>query len=180
MTPKILNILLLTISAFLYFAVIDPLYSGTTSFLFSDGQSFKSLIAKRDAYDKTIAAVDGLIKQANDAEITYQSVSPEDKKKILTMVPISINDIKLMNELTNIGNLPGNVPIEGMGIKDRGNGEYTVDFNVTTTYSNFDKIIRIWENSMRLFTLQSVSFGPGKTEDEPTKFNIEFYTYYMK
>ncbi len=95
------------------------------------------------------------------------------------MVPISVNEIKLMSELTNIG-LKSGVPIENMGIKDKGSGVYSVSFSVVTTYTNFKRVIAIWEKNMRLFTLESVSFIPGKTEEEPIKFSVELSTYYMK
>lgn len=179
MTPKLLNILLIVLSWLLYSYVVDPLYSGTSSFLFDDGQGFKSLIEKRNAYDKTIEEVPKIIKQANDAKKVFDTLPEEDKKKILTMVPVSVNDIKLMSEVTNIGNESG-VPLDGMDIKDKGNGLYIVSFTVTTTYTNFKNIIKVWENSMRLFTLESVTFSPGKTEEDPIKFNVELSTYYMK
>ncbi len=179
MSPKNLNILLLVVSVFLYFSVVKPLYSGTTSVLFKDGQSFKSLIEKRNAYDLAIEEVPKLIKQAKEYEELYNNISEEDRKKILTMVPVSVNEIKLMSELVNIGNKADSFPIENMGIKDK-QGKYSVNFSVTTTYANFDKIIKVWESSMRLFSLESVSFTPGKTEEEAIKFNVDFFTYYMK
>lgn len=179
MTPKLFNILLIILSWLLYSYVVDPLYSGTTSFLFDDGQSFKSLTEKRNAYDKTIEEVPKMIKQAETARKTFDAIADDDKKKILTMVPTGINEIKLMSEVTNIGNESG-VPLDNMGIRDKGNGEYSVAFSVSTTYTNFKNVIKVWENSMRLFTLQSVTFSPGKTEEEPIKFNVELSTYYMK
>jgi hypothetical protein len=179
MTPKILNIILIVSSWLLYSYVVDPLYSGTPSFLFQEGQGFNDLIKTRNAYDKTIEEVPKLIKQASVAKTTYENISPADKKNILIMVPVSVNDIKLMSELTNIG-VESGVPLDGMGIKDKGNGEYSVSFSVITTYTNFKSIMKVWENSMRLFRLQSVSFSPGKTEEELIKFSVELSTYYMK
>lgn len=178
MSPKLLNILLIISSWALYNYIVSPLYFGEDSFIFAAGQDINSLVEKRNTYDKTIAAVPEIINQAKAVKGNYDNLSEEDKKKILVMVPVSVNDIKLMSELTNIG-VESGIPLEGMGIKDKG-GTYSVSFSVMTTYANFKKIITYWENSMRLFTLQSVSFNPGKTEDEIIKFNIELYTYYMK
>jgi hypothetical protein len=179
MTPKLLNILLLALSWFLYSYVVNPLYSGTPSFLFEQGQSFKNLVQKRNAYDKTTEEVKKLILQSSAAKNFYENISETDRKNILVMVPISVNDIKLMSELTDIG-LRSGVPIENMGIKDKGAGVYSVSFSVVTTYTNFKRVIAIWEKNMRLFTLESVTFTPGKTEEEPIKFNVDLSTYYMK
>lgn len=179
MTPKLLNILLIIISGILYVYIVDPLYSGTASALFPESSSIKTLTDTRNAYDATLKEVPNIISNANKAKIQYEKISEDDRKKIMTMVPVSINDIKLMSELTNIG-VESGVPIDGMGIKDKGAGIYSVSFSVTTTYTNFKKIISFWENSMRLFRLESVSFSPGKTEEEPIKFSVELSTFYMK
>ena len=179
MTPKLFNILLLTLSAALYYAVINPLYFNSGSVFFSESENIQALKEKRDTYDKTIAAVPGLISQAKLSMEQYNALSEDDRKKIMTMVPVEVDEIKLMSELTNIGVASG-VPIDGMGIKDKGNGVYSVSFDILTTYANFKNIMAYWENSMRLFTLQSVSFAPGKNEEEPIKFTIELSTYYMK
>lgn len=179
MSPKLLNILLLTISVVLYYYVVNPLYSGTESLLFSSGQSITNLKKELDTYNKTIVAVPNLIAQANSDKALYDTIPEEDRKKILIMVPVAVNDIKLMSELTNIG-VESGVPLDEMGIKDKGNGEYLVSFTITTTYTSFKKVMEYWEKSMRLFRLQTVAFDPGKTEEDVIKFSVELSTYYMK
>ncbi|MBP6948608.1 MAG: type 4a pilus biogenesis protein PilO [Candidatus Pacebacteria bacterium] len=179
MTPKNLNILLIALSVFLYMYVVDPLYSGKSSFIFKEGQGFKELIKKRNDYDKILQEIPKVIKQAEVAEKQYGDISENDRKNILVMVPTSVDNIKLMSELTNIG-VESGVPIDNMGIKDKEKGVYIVSFSVNTTYTNFKKIMNVWEKSMRLFTIDSVSFSPGKTEEEEVKFNVSLNTYSMK
>lgn len=179
MTPKLLNILLLALSWFLYSYVVDPLYAGTPSFIFEPGQGVRDLVKKRNSYDKTIQEVDNLIGEATSAKIAYDNIQDSDKENILVMVPTAVNEIKLMSELTNIG-VKSEVPLETMGVKEKAKGTYSVSFTVTTTYTNFKRMITFWEKSMRLFTLQSVTFSPGKTEEDPIKFTVELSTYYMK
>lgn len=178
MSPKYLNLLLLILSWVLYSYIVNPLYSGTESLLFPPSDSISTLTHTRDTYDKTIDAIPGLIAQSIAAKKQYESISADDKKNILVMVPVAVNDIKLMSELTNIG--AATVPLDGMSIKDKGNGEYSVSFSIMTTYTNFKKVMAEWERSMRLFRLESVAFSPGKTEEEIIKFNVELSTYYMK
>ncbi len=180
MTPKLLNILLLILSGFLYFYIIEPLYTGSESFIFTQGQDLKTLMNERDTYDKTIAEVPKLIDKAAKAKASYDKISDTDRHNIMVMVPVSVDNIKLMSELTNIG-VESGIPIDGMGVKDKSLGEYSVSFSVMATYSDFkNKVMPYWEKSMRLFTLQSVSFAPGKTEDEVVKFSVQLSTYYMK
>lgn len=185
MSPKILNIFLIISSFVIYFYVAKPLYSGSNSFLISPGNDIKSLTSKRADYDKTIEAVSDVFKQSDVAKKQYENLSDIDKKNILTMVPVTVDEIKLMSEITNLAVLSG-IKMENMGIKDRGVnkkdnfGEYTASFNFFDTYSNFKKSMVVWENSMRLFKIDSVSFTPPATEDELIKFNVSLSTYYMK
>lgn len=179
MTPKLLNILLLASSVVMYYMIINPLYFGTDSIFFTQADSIEKLTERVNTYNKTIETIPTLISQAKLNVSQFETISEDDRKKILTMVPVSIDELKLMSELTNIG-IDSGTPIDSMGIKDKGNGIYSVTFSVNTTYANFKKIITVWENSMRLFTLQSISFNPGMTENEPVKFNVELWTYYMK
>jgi hypothetical protein len=44
--------------------VVNPLYTGSSSFLFKEGSGLKDLIKKRNAYDKTIAELPKVIEQA--------------------------------------------------------------------------------------------------------------------
>lgn len=178
MSPKLLNILLLISSLVMYYYVVNPLYSGADMGLISPDKSIQKLVEERNTYKKTIEVVPDIIKKAKDTKKQYDELLEEDRKKILVMVPVAVNDIKLMSEVTNIGAKSG-VVLDSMGIKDKG-GEYSVSFSVTTTYTNFKNIMKYWEKSMRLFNLQSVSFSPGKTPEDIVKFNIELSTYYMK
>lgn len=178
MSPKLLNSLLIVASFVIYYYIVNPLYFGSPSVYFDNEKSIPKLTEKIRTYDKTIEAVSLLKNHAKVSSAQFEALTEEDKKKILTMVPVEINDIKLMSELTKIG-IDSGVMIEGMGVKDKG-GYYSVSFNITTTYTNFKEVMKFWESSMRLFSLQSVSFSPGKTEEDMIKFNIELYTYYMK
>ncbi len=184
MSPKLLNILLLVASFVLYYYVINPLYFGAASNFFDVEKSIPRLTERVNTFDKTIAAVKTVKAHSEESFAKYSTLTEEDKKKILTMVPVEVNDIKLMSELVKISELTKSegdqgVAMDGMGIKDKG-GLYSVSFNINTTYANFKKMMKIWESSGRLFSMQSVTFNPGKTEEDLIKFNIELYTYYMK
>lgn len=178
MSPKVLNILLLAMSYVLYSYVITPLYFGGNG-LIPLGESVPSLVKKNNNYDSTLIGVDKIIKDANDTRKQYDEITKEDKDKMYVMIPTSINDIKFMKELT-LSVLDTGIPLDSMSIKDKGNGEYAVSFSVLTTYTKFKMYMNYWENSLRLYSLKSVTFSPGKTEDSEIKFNVELSTYYMK
>ncbi len=177
MTPKILNTILLLVSFILYSYVAKPLYSGTSS-IFTFGESIPTLSEKVASYQKTIDAYPELKNSAESALSAYKNISEEDRNKIMVMVPETVDEIKLMSELVNIGVASG-IPIESMGIKDKG-GYYSINFTVMAKYSDFKKVMATWENSRRLLALQNVSFSSGKTDDEVLKFTVDLVAYYLK
>lgn len=178
MSPKVLNIFLLVISYILYSYVVSPLYFGKESVI-SFGENVPALIKLNNTYDATLSEVEVIIKGAKDAKAQYESISSDDRKNMLIMVPESIDEIKLMKELT-LSVVDTGIPLDGMAVKEKGGGEYAVSFSVITTYTKFKMYMNYWENSMRLYSLKSVSFNPGKTEDDEIKFSVELSTYYMK
>ena len=177
MTPKLLNILLLICSAVLYYLFITPLYSGVSSGVWSPGEkSVKALIKQKSGYETTLLEADKVVSQAKILQKKYENYDEETKRKIMLMVPESVDSI-LLDELTRIVSDSG--PVEGITIRNKGEGEYIVSFSVITTYTQFKTFITYWEKSMRLFSLQSVTFSPGKNDEALIKFNVEFSTYYM-
>jgi hypothetical protein len=180
MTPKLLNSFLLISTVILYFYVVEPLYSGVESLFWSPGENNVQTLSKLNlTYDATIASVDTVVADAKKAKKEYENFDEETKRKIMIMVPTEINSLKLLSELSNLATDKG-FAIDNLGVKDKGNGEYSVDFSVLATYSKFKEEIVYFERSMRILNLQGLSFSPGKTQEDPTKFTVSFSTYYMK
>jgi len=179
MTPKLLNILLLIVSFVLYYSVINPLYYGTPSPIFSTDNNIQGLLETRAKYDAALQAVPRLLVQATQASKQYAAIEDKDKNNMYIMVPVSIDDVKLMREVTSIASDAG-IPLDGLGVKDRYDGTYSVSFSVLATYHDFKKFMSYWDNSMRLFSVKSVTFSGGKTDSDLIKFNVDLATYYLK
>lgn len=178
MSPKLFNSLLIIVSVVLYFYVIDPLYTGADAVFWNSGPSIQSLNVLKNQYQATIDGVSGILQEAKDLEKEYNSFDATTTKNMMIMVPSSIEEVRLLSELTEMANLSG-FSIEGLNVKDK-SGEYTVNFTMNTTYPKFKTFMYKFETSMRLFTLKSVSFTPSKDETELIKFSVELSTYYMK
>lgn len=178
MTPKLLNILLLTLSYVLYHYFVGPLYTGDGTGLWSPGENnIKSLRALNSSYTATIDEANKLVSQAKILQKQYDSYDEATLHKLEIMVPDKVDTLVLLDELNRLMSDSG--PVDTLGVKDKGNGEYQVSFTVYTTYTKFKQFITYWEKSMRLFSLQTVNFSPGKKEEEVVKFTVEFTTYYM-
>ncbi len=178
MSPKLFNTLLIISSIVLYFYVVKPLYTGVASGLWVPEQSVQSLLDSKKQYDATIVGVDAIIRQGKTTLTQYNTFDDATKNTMMIMVPTSIDEVKLLSELTKIANDSG-FAIEDLSVKDK-TGEYTVTFVIKTTYPNFKRFIANYEKSMRLLTLKSASFIPSKDERDIIKFNVELTTYYMK
>jgi hypothetical protein len=179
MSPKSLNILLILTSFVLYFYVVKPLYTGANSGVWTPGEdSIQGLIAKKERYENTSRVVDDLIKKANKFKEEYEAFDAETLQNMSIMVPDSVNNLKLLSEMTKIAR-DNNLVIDGLGIRDKG-GEYSVSFSMSATYQQFKELIKFYERSKRLLALQSVTFNPPKNEHDDAKFILEFSTYYLK
>lgn len=179
MTPKLLNILLLTLSLVLYFYFVKPVYTGVNPGLWSPGeQNIQALIKKNADYDVAINTIDSVIKKAEELKRKYESFTEETKANIEIMVPTSIETLVMLDELTRVVEDTG--PVDSIGIKDKGGGEYAVNLTVLLSYTQFKQFMTYWERNMRLYNIQSVSFSPGKREEDIIKFNVELATYYLK
>lgn len=180
MSPKLLNILLIVSSYVLYFYIFVPVYTGVDSILLTPGENnIKSLIEKKEKYVLANKSIDGLVKEANSLQSKYDSFDQVTKDKIMVMVPESVDNIKLLSEMTRIAYEKG-VILDSLSVKEKGGGEYAVNLTILATYSQFKEFITYYENSMRLLALQSVAFSPSKNETDEYKFSVEFLTYYLK
>lgn len=180
MSPKLLNILLIVSSYVLYFYILVPVYTGVDSVLLTPGDNnIKSLIETKEKYILANESIEGLVNEANSLQSKYDSFDQKTKDNIMIMIPESVDSIKLLSELSRIAH-ERNVPIDGLSVKDKNTGEYSVSLSIMATYSQFKDLITYYENSMRLLAVQSVTFSPTKNETDEYKFNIEFLTYYLK
>jgi hypothetical protein len=178
MSPKLLNSLLIVSSLVMYFYVIDPLYTGADGVFWTPGANVKSLLAEESRYDATSNGVQKIVNDANTLNKQYKVFDDKAKNTMMIMVPSSVNEIKLLSELTEIANTAG-FALEDVSVKDKTN-QYDINFSVKTTYARFKTFITLYEKSMRLLTLNSVSFIPTKDDLEPVKFSVQLTTYYMK
>lgn len=179
MSPKLLNLLLLISSGALYYLVISPVYTGESSGVFEiPGDSIQALIKKEADYDATIQTAKDTVTLSKKIKKEYAVFDDATKEKMSIMVPDTINEVKLLNEITKMAILLG-LPIDNLGVKDTNGGEYNVYFTVETTYVEFKNFMSKFEKSARLYTLQSVSFPPGKRDEDIIKFTVALSTYYM-
>lgn len=182
MSKGLLKLLLLSATVATYLLVIKPLYSGVGS-VFVPEQSIKSLQLLNQQYDGTLAKADELVNQAQELRKQYEKISAEDKAKMEIMVPSSIDKVRLLSEVQGIADQSGfaltNLTFgEGVGMSTN-RGVATISFSVKTTYPRFKEFMNNFEKSLRLFSIDSVSFNAPEDGDL-TNYQVKLQTYYLK
>lgn len=194
MSPKLLNILLILIPVVIYFGYIDPFYTGQPGIIWTPETSISGLQAKNVQYFDALHQVElvksGMEKLSKD----YLAIDEVSKEKAIMLLPDSINDVKLRNEVVAVAAKAG-IAISGLKV-DKNTTQlfskdlegYSVSFTMKANYSTFKKFMEMYEKSMRLFILDSVKITKTErkegeiTEEEPDMLNISVRSlvYYLK
>ncbi len=183
MSPKLLNTLLIVLSGTLYYLLINPLWTGSGP-VWSPANGVADLRIKNAQYKDTVAQAGGLFNKGKELRTQYEAINDVTKKKMTQMVPSVIDPVRLLSEVENIANkagvaLTGVVYSEGVS-PDSLRGSYDISFIVKTTYPKFKEFMRNYETSLRLFTLQSVTFTASEKVDDLINFQVKLRTYYLK
>lgn len=183
MSPKLLNILLLIGSLAIYYLVIGPLQTGEDTGVWSPDKSIDALVDLNKQYDQTIPQIDKITEQAKSLNKIYTELNSNEemRRNLQLMVPSEVDEVRLLNEVSKIAG-QGGIAIKDLTVKDKSGAfpKYSVTFSLETTYPKFKDFITNYEKSMRLFTIESVSFNAPLKEGDLTKFNVILSTHYLK
>ncbi|MEI6810577.1 MAG: type 4a pilus biogenesis protein PilO [Candidatus Nomurabacteria bacterium] len=161
-----------------------PIWTGQGSIWVPEMGGINSLRNIEAQYSDTFLKAKELSKQGNELSSQYKLINEETRRKMLLMVPLGIDKIRLLSEVYNIANQSdvalSDVSVNETTSPDKLKGSYDVSFSVKTTYTNFKKFMINYENSLRLFTLESVNFSAPEKIDEPVNFRVSLKTYYLK
>ncbi len=183
MSPKLLITLLLLLAGALYYFVINPLYSGEGTLW--QPKSISKLKVEKQQYVQAIIRAEEIVKQADDLKKDYEKISGSDKEKLKLMVPDTIDRTRLLSEMVNMANII-NVTLKDLNVSELTKpaagvpGVYGVGFSVTTSYPRFKDLIRLFETNLRLFQIESVSFGASEKNPDSIEFRVRFNTFYIK
>jgi Pilus assembly protein, PilO len=155
------------------------LYTGVSSSLYEVSAGVSSLKSSIAEYDLAIGQVDGLIKDSSSLQKEYDGFNEETRKNIMVMIPQNVEELRLLSEMSSIAT-DSSIALEGLAVKDKGSGKYSITFTVKTTYQKFKDFITRYEKSMRLLSLDSVNFNAGLSDDDIIKFTVGLSTYYLK
>lgn len=122
----------------------------------------------------------------------YNSIPQSIKNNINTVLPDSLDYVKLISDIDSVANNYGisikdpNVKIKspsvGGSIEDAQPEKLfesaIVAFSFSSTYEGFNSFLHELENSMRILDIKSLKISPSK--NGIYEYSIEFETYWMK
>lgn len=183
MSKNLLNLLLIVGTFAVYYLLIGPVYKGVGG-VWQPAESVQSLRELKNQYDETLNQADNLFTQAETLRSQYSRVTDEQKAKMKVMVPDSIDKVRLLSEVYNISVLAG-IPFNELAYSEgpstsNGRGSAGISFTVKTTYPKFKVLMDTFEKSLRLFSIQSVTFAAPEREGDPTAYQVKLETYFIK
>jgi hypothetical protein len=200
MSPKLLNILLVLTPTVLYFAYINPMYTGEPGLVFTPEKSIPVLKSESVLRTNALNQFALIESEVNKISKDYKSIDDETKAKVTMLLPDTLDSIKLRNEVVSIANNAG-IALTGLkvtnsvkGFQSKEVGSYAVDFSAKGHYSTLKRLMETYEKSMRLFVLDSViiqrakkkdkdvdpSLADSGIDDETLTMIISYRVYYLK
>lgn len=146
----------------LYFAYLDPMYSGSPGLIWTPEKSISDLQAMNVQYENTKNQVDLIQKAVDSINKEYTSIPQETIDRANLLLPDAIDKINLRKEVVAIADKAG-VALNGVTVTDDTKnqstvvGSYIVTFSVKVRYPVFKALMESYERSTRVFMIESVT-----------------------
>lgn len=190
---SIFPILIIIVSVVLFFLITNPIYKDT--------QFLKTNVT---TYNKALNNSTKLQKEKDSLLEKYRNISTKDKKRLMSFLPDSVNNIKFVLEIEQIANLHGmplknikfeknnkqdgtdnkismgNMVISKNNLNNKPYGVFSVQFTTEGKYSSFLAFLQDLERNLRLMDIKSISFSvPDLGMNKPNSINPNIYSYQL-
>lgn len=155
-------------------------------------QEIGSLSEEKKKYEDSLALVADIENKKNALVEQYNNISEEDKKVISTVLPDSLNFVRLVSQIDEVGAEQG-IKIDSITLRelDSSVGSSIADaappkpyrsaivgFSFDASYDRFNVFMDRLEKSMRVLDVRSVNIETG--DDNVYSYKVEFETYWVK
>ncbi len=118
----------------------------------------------------------------DDLEAKYQRFPEGASERMSTMIPESVDDVRLTMDLTNLAAQHGlslaNPTIKKLAVdKNSQLQQYDVAFSIDAPYSTFRSFLDDLEYWLQIRDITSLSITPGENAAAPMKVSFNFITY---
>jgi len=195
----VLPIILITIALIVFFVFLSPSL-----------QEVKALQVDVDSYNEALDNSKALEYERDKLTKQFTSFDPDDLRRLETLLPNSINNIRLILEIESLASPYGMVLRDvrydtvretslesennaqpgpaGVIESSKGYGEWELEFSTEGSYTNFLQFLRELEANLRLIDLVSIQFasitgesaGANFSTSEVYKYSFKLKTYWLK
>lgn len=176
-------LLLVLISAGLYFTFIGPEYTEVSA-----------LRAEQSQYQEILANVSEVSTKRTELQTKYKNIPQAELDRISKILPDQVDTVNLARDFDTIASRYG-IPIKSFGVTventsnivalDLGTASagpsvqnVTIQLAFVATYDNFRRFLRDIESSIRVADINSLTFQA--TDNGLMNFNLSLKTYWLK
>ncbi len=168
-------------------------------------EQVKALQETNKQYVSAISSWKDLLAARDKLNDQYNAIAPQDLARLNKMLPNTIDNVRLIIEMngilqrfglpaqniavstdkdttskqttTPVTNTPGAVT-STVAATDSGLKTATMSFQVTTTYDNFQKLLKELQSSLRMLDVTNITLAA--KDKEPYDYTFTVKTYWMK
>jgi len=200
---NIVAVVLIISSVGLFFGYTNPLWHGDSYAQSFEDKSVKELQFDVMRYEEALNKAREIEEIRNGLLTKYNSISEEDRKRIMKFLPDHIDSVRLIIDINNIAGAYG-MSLNGIKLSDpvgvneprrdeiglldiSSRKEYQakiLDFVVSGPYENFIAFLKDAEKSLRLVDILSLSISADSKESSSSgasdyEYTVSLRTYYL-
>ncbi len=150
------------------------------------------LMAEKQKYESYLETLGSIESKKNELLTEFNKISVEDKKDIETILPNSLDFVKLMSQIDSVAAKYG-ILIDKITSKETSlsvgdsienaqpqkiYNSAIIGFSFTASYNDFNNFMNDLEKSLRILDIKSIKLEV--REKGAYSYNVEFETYWLK
>ncbi len=166
---------------------ISVIYAFTMPFI----EKMSALSAQEVVYQDKIEKVHQIESRKNALLIEYNKINAQDVKKVETLIPSSLNFVKLAADIdavasrygisiNNVAVVNNQAPVDSVAASEtvdtRTHNSAAFSFEFTSSYSKFNDFLNDLEKSLRILDIKSIDITTG--EEGVYVYKVTFDTYW--
>lgn len=162
------------------------------AFAYPSVGEINALMTEKEKQESTLIMMTEIEAKKNELLTKYNKISPEDKKYIETVLPDSLDFVKLISQIDAVGSKYGlsidktsfrqTDSAEGDTVSEAGSQKpyqsAIISFSFNGSYSQFNSFMNDLGHSLRILDIKSL--GLTGADDGVYSYNVEFEVYWLK
>jgi hypothetical protein len=163
------------------------------AFIYSPLGDVNTLLDQKQKYADSLEMVNNIENKKNDLLAKFDNISTDDKKNIDTVLPSSLDFVKLVSQIDAVAAGHGisidkisskeDDPSVGTSIENaappKAYQSSTIGFSFSASYEKFTAFLGDLEKSLRILDIRTAKLGTKDTAGVYS-YDVEFETYWLK